>query len=221
MRLPLKTLPQQVFWQEHAIQVGDQSQVTPTLSAQVLWDLFEHNFRLELLALERVVMSQQWDDPVKAAQRDNLVQAVFPGDGGYLVGPLPAVDQGLAAPSWQDRLPFVENFRVLVSDWDGDIPAKLRGMMFLKHGFKVTKKDVENVENIVVSHYCQTFFDWFGRAAICPHRLPPPLSSSSSSSSSSSATSAAFLSSTSSSSVSSASMFSSMSSSSAGPHRRR
>jgi hypothetical protein len=87
------------------------------------------------------------------------------------------MDQGLAAPSWQDRLPFVENFRVLVSGWDGDVPEKLRGMMVLasaKNGFKVSRRDVESVEKMVVSYYCQTFYDWFGRAAICPHRLPPP-----------------------------------------------
>jgi hypothetical protein len=174
MRLPEVTLPHQVFWQEHMIQVGDECQITPTLSAQILWDLFEHNFRLELLALEHIVMAREWEDPEKAAKRDNLVRAVFPGDGGYFVGPLPSVDCGLAATSWEDRLLFVENFRVLVSGWDGEVPEKLRDVVVS------SKEDVEYVEKVAVSHYCQTFFDWFGRAAICPHRLPPPLLSSSS-----------------------------------------
>jgi hypothetical protein len=123
-------------------------------------------------------MAHEWENPEKAAVRDNLVQAVFPGDGGYLVGPLPDVDQGLAAASWEDRLPFVENFQVLVSSWHGEVAEELKGETVLagvkRNGLKGLRRDIEHIERTVVTYYCQTFYNYFGHAAICFHRLPPP-----------------------------------------------
>jgi hypothetical protein len=101
------------------------------------------------------------------------VCSVFPGDGGYLVGKMPSSNQGLAAESWEDRLPYVENFRVLVSDWPGDQAITLKKMKVLSSPFFTQSHyDVERVERIVVPFYCQVFFDYFGRAPITPHRIP-------------------------------------------------
>jgi hypothetical protein len=67
LRLPSSSFPEQIFWNEVAVQDGDVSLLTPVVTSQVLWDLFEHNFRLELLALDRCVMSTTWADPLQAS----------------------------------------------------------------------------------------------------------------------------------------------------------
>jgi hypothetical protein len=178
LRLQEKELPKRVFWQEQAIQVGDTSSLTPAITAEVLWDLFESNFRMELRALDRCVMEDEWTDPVKAAVRDDLVQAVFPGDGACLVGRLPSEDVGLAAPAWRDRLKFIESFRVLLSDWPGETACQLKANKMLVLAAKgvtswtIKEKDVLSIERQAVQFYCQTFFDCLGRAPISPHRLP-------------------------------------------------
>lgn len=178
LRLREKEFPKRVFWQEHAIQDGDLSFLTPTITSEVIWDLFENNFRMELRALERLVMEDEWVDPVRAAVRDDLLRAVFPGDGACLVWALPTRDVGLAAPAWQDRVKYVESFRVLLSAWPGETASRLQSNTVLvlavndPMNSSINDEDVLNVERMAVHFYCQMFFDNFGRAAICPHRLP-------------------------------------------------
>jgi hypothetical protein len=180
LRLPTASFPKQVFWNELAVQHGDTSMLTCTVTSQIIWDLFEHNFRLELLALDRCVMAKIWQDSLKAAARDDLLKRVFPGDSGYLVGVMPSSNEGLAAEKWEDRMPYVENFRVLVSDWPGESAALLKDIKVLASPFFTPRRsDVDKVEVLLTHFYCQTFFDYFGRAAITPHRIPKQSSSSS------------------------------------------
>jgi hypothetical protein len=123
-------------------------------------------------------MEDEWTDPVQAAVRDDLIRAVFPGDGACLVGTLPTTDVGLAAPAWQDRVMYVENFRVLLSAWPGKSARRLQLNTALVSAINnpanssINEEDVLNVERIAVQFYCQTFFDHLGRAPIAPHRLP-------------------------------------------------
>jgi hypothetical protein len=174
LRLPSASFPKQVFWHELLVQDGDIGLLTPAVTSQIIWDLFEHNFRLELLALDRCVMQAIWHDPLTAAARDDLLRSVFPGDSGYLVGRMPTVNEGLAADRWADRLPYVENFRRVASEWPGEPAVRLKQMCSLTSPYFTSKRsDVERVEQVLVPFYCQTFFNYFGRAAITPHRIPP------------------------------------------------
>jgi hypothetical protein len=120
IRLPSASIPNELFWHETKVRDGQVNMLTPTINSEIVWDLFEHNFRLELLALDRCAMAESWQVPMEAAIRDTLVRGVFPGDGGFLVGIMPTSDQGLAAERWEDRLPFVEKLRKLMSDWPGE-----------------------------------------------------------------------------------------------------
>jgi hypothetical protein len=184
IRLQSVAVPSELFWHEKKVIDGQVNLLTPTTTAEILWDLFEHNFRLELLALDRCVMASSWQDPTVAAIRDALVRDVFPGDG-FLVGTMPTSDHGLAADQWEDRLPFVEKLRKLMLDWLGELARKLKAIRALDSvDFVPTRSDVEKVERIVASFYCQTFFDFSGRAPITPHRIPawsPSMAASSSS----------------------------------------
>jgi len=166
-------------------QPTDPNMLTPTINSEIVWDLFEHNFRLELLALDRCAMAESWQVPMEAAIRDTLVRGVFPGDGGFLVGIMPTSNQGLAAERWEDHLPFVEKLRKLMSDWPGEPAGKLKAIGALDSvDFIPTPYDIEKVQRVIAPLYCQTFFDFFGRAAITPHLIPARSASMAASSSS-------------------------------------
>jgi hypothetical protein len=172
LRLATTSVPKELFWNGTKVLDGKVNMLTPAVTLEIVWDLYEHNFRLELLALDHCVMAESWRDPMKATIRDSLLRGVFPGDGGFLVGAMPTSNQGLAAERWEDRLPFVENLRMLMSDWPGHSAVKLKGIKVFNPSFAPTCSYVEEVERILAPFYCQTFFDFFGRAAITPHRIP-------------------------------------------------
>ncbi|KAG6836295.1 hypothetical protein H0H93_009388 [Arthromyces matolae] len=110
-----------VTWQGQLISTVED---IPTLVAtQVLWELFEQNFRVELLTLERTVMANDWSDPNLCVEREHLVQQVLfdcetgnPG-GLYLVTKIPMQDMGLMAHDWRVRSNFVHNLHTLMKSW--------------------------------------------------------------------------------------------------------
>lgn len=142
---------------------------------EIIWDLMEHNFRLELLALDRSVFPRHRMSAVGGAQRDLLVLACFPNQA-YISLDYPAHDEGLGAHRWEDRMEYVEAFRVLLKDWPGPAAIQLRNMRTIeRHSgstFTALEHEVVRVEEVAYPLYCQTFFDYLGRAPSVPHQLP-------------------------------------------------
>jgi hypothetical protein len=157
-----------VFWREQQIMVGNLESLAPHVTAEILWDLFENNWRLEFLALDRLVQPDMWKG-TDAFERDRLIRNVFPGESYVVDGP-PAKNTGLAAESVKERRPYVEAFRIVVSSWP--IAPKALSTWPLREDTKTG--DVLYVERACVLLYCQTFFDHFGRAPVTPHRIPVP-----------------------------------------------
>jgi len=152
-----------VFWKERRLTQGDFAHLDPRVIAEILWDLYEHNWRLELLTLDRTVQPLLWRGE-DAYKRDLLLKSLF-HNNDYLVSKFPTSDCGLASKVWQDRAPYIKIFREILSTWPG-----------LPHGVcsrKLTSPvEVSVVEKALADFYCQTFYDHFGRAPITPHRLP-------------------------------------------------
>ncbi|EDR07472.1 uncharacterized protein LACBIDRAFT_327986 [Laccaria bicolor S238N-H82] len=72
--------------------------------AEILWNLFEQNFRLELRMVDQQVLPANWASQELAAVRDELVWRTFPeDDDGYIVGRLPETNVGLVTENWRDR----------------------------------------------------------------------------------------------------------------------
>jgi hypothetical protein len=155
-----------VFWREQQIPVASIGSLAPHITAEILWDLFENNFRLELLALDRVVVPFAWKGQ-GAFDRDRLIRSVFPDDA-YISNRVPDVSVGLASESVKDRRPYVEAFRSVVSSW----PNAPRGLAGGSLGEDAKVQNVLMVEHLSVYFYCQTFFDHVGRAPVVPHRIP-------------------------------------------------
>lgn len=148
---------------------------------EVVWEVNEHNFRLEVLALDRTLFPVRKpararpEDP-EPEDRDCAVSDLFP-NGLFILHRLPRTDQGLGAVDWQDRMEYVEAFRRLLITWGGDEAEVLKTMTACqrvrgKSTFTSDEASVLAVERIAYPFYCQTFFNNFGRAASIPYPLP-------------------------------------------------
>lgn len=141
--------------------------VSPEVFRQVVWDLIEHNFRFELLSLDRAIHPRRYMTPPDSLHRDTLVSACIPGRS-LVMKDFPNDDFGLGASSVEKRWKYVEALRVVMLTWPGPSAGALLRM-------KLTCADqalCAKVEAVAYPFYCQTFFDYFGRAATVPHQLP-------------------------------------------------
>lgn len=140
--------------------------VAPSEAQKVLWELSELNFRFELLALDK--RASRVTDDNEAQDRQDMIRKCFPTSS--LFPELPDATKGLASVTWKDRLPTLLRLRALMRDWNGTKPtAILLGdleSLDLYH-----EDDVQVLENAVARFYTQTFFNYFGRAAVIPTKL--------------------------------------------------
>jgi hypothetical protein len=138
--------------------------ITDPEAQATLWRLSELNFRFELLALHK---------RAGPAGRDavNYEQAVR--DALQLTS-LQAVDmttsvEGFRSTDWQSRLPSLLRLGTLMREWSGDKPLPL---LEEKPLVEYTERDTGVLEDAVARFYTDTFFIFFGRAAVIPTRLP-------------------------------------------------
>ena len=168
--MPEAGFPDRVFWHERELQAGNMHALEPEVTAEILWDLFEHNFRFEVVALDRAQLESKWQDEDWARERDELLRSLFPGGIGYLVEGRPTRNAGLAVEDWRERAPYLRIFCDIVNLW----PNPPKHLNALKAGpGTIDYRDILTLEKVVVAFYCRTFHATFGRAPIAPHRLPP------------------------------------------------
>ncbi|PPR03346.1 hypothetical protein CVT26_007774 [Gymnopilus dilepis] len=148
--------------------------VPNNVAQEVVWDLYDHNFRLELLALDRCVIPRGKLSELEGLERDDKVRRCFPHEAMVTLD-LPIEDRGLGAAEWGHRMQWVDAFRSLLMDWPG-CPQVLKSkaaITYFSTGHIVSdEKTIAEVESCAYPFYCQTFFNYFGRAPSIPHSLP-------------------------------------------------
>lgn len=174
--LNITTEPVDVYWDGDLIKTramleeGKLSLALHTIR-QVVWDLYELNFRLELLALDRSIFPRSKMTGEQVSVRETLMLDIFP-DGMLVLHRLPIKDEGLGAKDWLLRLQYVEAFRKFIVDW----PSSPSGTLIPISNLLASANDGEQcllvAECMLFSFYCQTFFLYFGRAPSIPHHLP-------------------------------------------------
>jgi hypothetical protein len=99
------------------------------------------------------------------------------------------MDIGLEAKDFGERMLYVDKFCSLVSGWPGEVPARLKTMSTFIGSSAPDRGDLDDtfsnathvqgtsssvaaVEAVLYPYYCQTFFNYFGRAPSLPHVLP-------------------------------------------------
>ena len=162
-----------VEWHEVALQVRDHAIVDldHKIVKEIIWELFEHNFRYEIVALDMAAAPSKWLDDESAVARKEKISMVFGLDGKFVIwsDPFPRRNTGLQANDILDRRPYLEHLREVQNAWP-NVPSSLRGAGF--SDVSRDRKQVEDLECDMAKFYCQTFFDYFGRPPIVPHRIP-------------------------------------------------
>jgi hypothetical protein len=130
----------------------------------ILWRLSELNFRFELLALHKRAGpvdsdTVKCDEAVRDALQLTSLQAV---DADTSV-------EGFRSRDWRSRLPSLLRITTLMRVWSGDKPLPL---LQDKPLHEYTERDTGVLEDAVARFYTDTFFIFFGRAAVIPTRLP-------------------------------------------------
>ena len=130
----------------------------------ILWRLSELNFRFELLALNKRAGPAgrdefECDQDVRDALHLTSLQAV---DMGTSI-------EGFRSSHWQSRLPSLLRLATLMRAWSGDKPLAL---LLDKPPGEYTERDTGFLEDAVARFYTDTFFIFFGHAAVIPTRLP-------------------------------------------------
>ncbi|KDR65452.1 hypothetical protein GALMADRAFT_81847 [Galerina marginata CBS 339.88] len=141
---------------------------------EVVWDLGEHNFRLELLTLDQCVIPRDAMTDSERAERDDMVYACFPNKFP-VTQDFPTKDEGLGAAHWESRKSYVEAFALLLAVWPGREGGRLkflcqRGQALGSRSLLV-REQIEGLEKVAFPFYCQTFFEYFGRAPTIPRYL--------------------------------------------------
>jgi hypothetical protein len=129
----------------------------------MLWRLSELNFQFELLALHR---------RAGLAGRDAVDCDQDVRDALQLTS-LQAVDmftsiEGFHSSDWQSRLPSLLRLATLMRVWSGDKPLPL---LLDRPVEDYSEQDAGFLEDAVAQFYTDTFFIFFGRAAVIPTRL--------------------------------------------------
>lgn len=140
----------------------------------VVWDVQEHNFRLELMTLDRTMLADLWESPQTKAARMDKLAAIWPNDF-VLMKDLPTKSMGLAAQDLSLRRFFLRAFQDLLADWPGETPKKLSSFIlrdFVDERMRWHKAALNEFEVVASKFYCQTFFDYFGRAPCVPPKFP-------------------------------------------------
>ena len=150
------------------IRVSSLSDPPLWLMRSLLWELYELNFRYELLALDQAVVPHFWTTDETRLTRQTLLYSIFPGESGLLMWsahlPQESCELGMCANSMKIALPYVNNFRQLLSAWP-------RGPPRLQSPTKLD--DQGNNECFAVfltacQFYVQTAFDFLGQQPSLP-----------------------------------------------------
>jgi hypothetical protein len=148
---------------------------------QLLWELSELSFRFELLNLDRRAISMRVIEDEKYKSeflsphvREDLILKCFhleASDPCHLAYVSPAhAQKGLASPTIQARLPFLKALRSVMFEWDGYESHHLCRLVELSaHSPEI---ELLHYENAITRFYAQSFFRFFGRAAVLPTVLP-------------------------------------------------
>jgi hypothetical protein len=130
---------------------------------EILWELYELNFRFEFLALD-----------LRLSQQDSSldIATVFPGSEGSVTRVrISSTNYGLVADDWKTRLPSIMALVTCMCSWNVEqVPQTFKAAVG-REWSTITKEEMLRLEEAAASFYVQKFFDNFGRAAIVPHRI--------------------------------------------------
>ncbi|KAJ3563556.1 hypothetical protein NP233_g8867 [Leucocoprinus birnbaumii] len=175
IQVPSKNTLQHILWNGSCVWRRNELHFSILDRRVLVWDVIDHNFRIELMTMDQLLMAKEWKNTGTRLFREIKLNALWP-NVLLLSTELPSpLNSGLTVDNLERRRPLIEAFRRIVMDWPGDTPQLLSRLSFHKC---VDGKDIWDeemmikVEALAAAHYCQVFFDHFGRAPCVPCTFP-------------------------------------------------
>lgn len=162
-----------VKWKESTIEWVDGTLPDGQIVTEVAWELFELNFREELLMLDELMCETRDED--ERLKRIGLITECFqdsPCSTMVAIPPtIPIKDQGLASKSSKHRRRFIFALANVMLGWVGraTLPAAL--IDFGSSTVEINEIGLYWLEKAIAGFYCQTFYDIQGRPPSIPHLL--------------------------------------------------
>jgi hypothetical protein len=163
-----------VMWKGKAVKLDKHRFPRDGIVQEVLWELYELNFRSDLLSLDRLLAPSHYSDVDKMLQRQSVLAKCFPGgdeaDFQWLRPRISLANHGLGAASVSHRRNFILALAHVMTDWE-----RVKVPLLVKYSSTRTLIDEEvyHLEGAVASFYCQTYYDCRGRVPLTPHRSKP------------------------------------------------
>jgi hypothetical protein len=138
---------------------------------EILWELYQLNFYYELLSLDRRACTDlTTSDNLQLIHRQALISKCFSIDP-FMTTSLPTRNCGLAGQEVEERLPFVLALVRVMQSWKGSKPPVFQ---LVDRSFReISASHATELEEAATKYYCQQYYNYFGRAALVPHRLFP------------------------------------------------
>jgi hypothetical protein len=155
-----------VYWREEELPADKLPR--PSVLWEILWELYELNFRLELFSLDRRASR----DPLDSMMRIQRLRLCFPGTSDFPFVKMPYVNAGLVANDWRERLPFILALVNVMSRWEGSQPKVFEYRLRRVEAFSQDR--ALELELEMARFYTQTFYNYFGRACLIPHCILRP-----------------------------------------------
>jgi hypothetical protein len=160
---PLDKLHAEVQWRGFNIRFGTLLHHSAILSQEILWDVFEHSFRFDLLALDMLLARVEWE--TNRIERMECLRSVFPGEGSFLVDKIPDKNEGLGAEEWTHKIDFLNNLARVMKSWPGPPDCVFQSG-------ETNEQNTDVLEQKLAIYYCQTLYENFGRPPVLPRRIP-------------------------------------------------
>lgn len=137
---------------------------------EILLEVSEINFRFEFVALDcRAHVPSKSGPRVVFEDCRDVISRCFPGKGWSMVAVEWAdAHGGIGSLRWQSRAPFVLAMRDVMKTWKGYDAIKISSEKQLDD---LSLQEYMDIEAAVASFYTQSFYDFFGRAAVLPRSL--------------------------------------------------
>lgn len=139
---------------------------------EVIWELYELNFRYELQELDRLARRSH------VHHDECALMACFPlapNGSTIFTASLDMADQGFAAIEWTSRQTQVIGLYNLMTRWkDADLALGGLGLPSSNKNsasVNIPEAVFVSAEAALVAYYCKTFYKYFHRAPTIPHRL--------------------------------------------------
>lgn len=167
----LQAPPDVVYWHDIPLQCQDDKIVNldSDIVKQIIWELFEHNFRFELSSLDLAAAPSQYANNLLAVARQQEIRDIW--DTHKLIiwdEPFPRSNSNFQGNHIDNRVPALNKLQKLMKSWVGLLLTIRDGSFY---GVSDTQKR-EELEYHIVLFYCQCFYDFFGRPPILPHHIP-------------------------------------------------